>query len=424
MAIIGTVPRRSVNLPAGSLLTLLGGALRNRLVEGPDHAAFLGELAQWLGVPHVLAAASGRSAFQLALEALDLEPGREIVFPVFTFPVMPMVAKLLGYRPVFCDVDPHTLNAGPEQVEACLTPRTGAVLATHLFGQPCPIRELAQLAREKRLRLLEDCAHALGVRVGGRQVGTFGDIGIYSFAEGKNMPCFGGGAIATADAAIGRRAEALLAQAPAPSKGRLASGALSVWVKWLLTRPSVFTLTAYPVLRLRLAQGKPLLDSEVGDELLRRFARSRPRIERFTNLQAAVGRVQLRRIDAFNAGARRNAEVLTESLGEVPGVRPPRCDGDHIYVYYPLLVDPQTRDDLRHYLLRHGIDTKTTDMADCSRLGPFAAAHAPRQGPTEASVLEVCVYPSLCAGQMREVGRAIRAWAGLPPVAAGRVAPG
>jgi dTDP-4-amino-4,6-dideoxygalactose transaminase len=178
---------------------LIGCRLAKRVQDGPEVEEFYRQFGQWLGVPHVFGASSGRSAFQLALEALGLEKGAEIIFPIFTFPVMPMVAQMLGYKPVFCDVNPQTYNAGPEHIEPKITAKTGAILATHLFGQPCPIREVAALARRRKLRLMEDCAHACGVRVGGKQVGTFGDIGVFSFAEGKNMPCFGGGAIATAD---------------------------------------------------------------------------------------------------------------------------------------------------------------------------------------------------------------------------------
>lgn len=207
MAIIGSVPRRCVNLPPGSLLALVRNVLGNEVLEGPALEEFYRKLAQWLGVPHVFGASSGRSAFQLALKALGLEKGAEIIFPVFTFPVIPMVAKMLGYKPVFCEVNPKTYNSGPEHIEPKITEKTGAVLATHLFGQPCPIREIANLAGWRKIRLLEDCAHACGVRIDGRQVGTFGDIGIFSFAEGKNMACFGGGAIATSNPEIAANAK-------------------------------------------------------------------------------------------------------------------------------------------------------------------------------------------------------------------------
>ena len=416
MALFSTVPRRCVNLPPGSLRTLLSCVLTNKVEEGPAIEEFYGEFGKWLGVPYVFGTASGRSAFQLALESLGLEQGSEIIFPTLTFPVMPMVAKLLGYRPVFCEVDPVTFNSGPEHIAPKISDRTGAVLATHLFGQPCPIRDVVELARKKKIRVLEDCAHACGVRIDGQQVGTFGDVGLYSFAEGKNMPCFGGGAIATADEGIAERARQILSKSPKPRKMSVIKEAFSIWVKWLVTRPMIFGLTVYPVLRLKLLMGQPLLDSAVGNELLDDYVSTKPRITRLSNLQAAIGLRQLQRIDRFNEGARRNAHRLTEKLGEVPGIKAPSStDGDHIYVYYPLTVDPERRDDLRHYLLRQGIDSKTTDMADCSTLKPFLSAgngdH--RNGPSEASILEICVYPVIPKEKMFEIAQAIRHWGGL-----------
>ena len=418
MALIGAVPRRCVNLPPGSLRTLVSCVFHNEVQEGPTLEAFCREFGKWLGVPHVFGASTGRSAFQLALEALELEQGTEIIFPAFTFPVMPMVAKRLGYNPVFCDVDPKTFNSGAQHIEPKITNKTSAILATHLFGQPCPIRDVVALVHERNIRVIEDCAHACGVRVQGQQVGTFGDIGVFSFAEGKNMPCFGGGAIATADDEIAQRARQILSRASMPTKATITKKAFSIWVKWLLTRPLIFGLTAYPILRLKRVLGQSLMDSVVGDELLEEFMTTNGHISRLCNLQAAIGLLQIGRIDAFNEGARRNAQVLTENLGEVPGIQAPRsAEGDHIYVYYPLTVDPERRDDLRHYLLKHGIDSKITDMADCSTLKPFRDPEDigdRRSGPSDTSILEICVYPVVSQKKMHRIARAIRAWAGLP----------
>jgi len=420
MALIGSVPRRCVNLPPGSLMTLAGSIFGKKVQDGPAIEKFYQKFADWLGTTHTFGAASGRSAFQLALESLGLEQGSEIIFPMFTFPVIPLVAKRLGYQPVFCDVDPRTYNSGPEHIEKKITEKTGAVLATHLFGQPCPIQQISNLTKERNIRLLEDCAHACGVRVDGKQVGTFGDIGIFSFAEGKNMPCFGGGAIATSNAEIAQRAAALLSETAKPSSNAVAKKAFSVWVMWLLTRPSVFGITAYPVLRLKLMLGQPLMDSAVGDQLLDEFARSNPQISPLSNLQASVGLLQLDYIDGFNEGARRNAGILTEMLKDVPGIQAPdTVEGDHIYVYYPLTLDPAKRDDLRNYLLKHGFDSKTTDMSDCTALQVFQDASASGNDqnlPKEASILEICVYPVIPPTEMRRLGNTIRTWAGLATV--------
>lgn len=416
MVFIGTIPRRSVNLPSGSLWALISSTLSGSLVQGPAIEAFYRKFEKYLGSGldhelHVIGAETGRSAFELALRSLDLPEGCEIVFPTFTFPVMPMVAKLLGYRPVFCDVDPQTFNSGPEQIEPLLNERTGAILATHLFGRPCPIREIAELADQHGVKLVEDCAHALGVRVDGRSVGTFGDIGMFSFAEGKNMPCMGGGALAIRGDEDYARAQALIAEACAPAPAKMRKLGTSVWIHWLVTRPLIFGLTAYQILRLKQRKGEALMDSAVGNQLLAKYEKSDPRIRRFANLQARIGLKQLDRIDAFNAGAKRNAEILTEAMGEVPHVQAPPMDGEHIYVYYPLRVDPDKRDDLRHYLLREGVDTKTTDMSACSVLDAFREGDEAAGQTTESHILEICVYPVLSARQMRRVGSAIRTWA-------------
>jgi len=417
MALIGSIPRRCVNLPPGSLRILISCVIGNKVQEGPAIEEFYRSFERWLGAPYVLGASSGRTAFQLALESLNLEKGAEIIFPVFTFPVIPMAAKMLGYKPVFCDVDPRTYNSGPEHIEPKITEKTGAILATHLFGQPCPIRPIAELARQRDVRLLEDCAHACGVRIEGQRAGTFGDIGIFSFAEGKNMPCFGGGAIATSDEEIAGRAAKILSESHIAEKDAITKKALSIWVMWLLTRPFIFGISAYQVLRLKLLLGQALMDSAVGDDLLEEFKNSNPRISRMSNLQAATGLLQLNHIDAFNEGARQNARILTEGLDSVPGITAPDAvEGDHIYVYYPLTVDPARRDDLRHHLLKNGFDTKTTDMSDCSVLDPFQKTDEsgdPQNSPREASILEICVYPVISQAKMHQLAGVIRAWAGV-----------
>ena len=417
MAIIGSVPRRCVNLPPGSLKTLINCIISKKVQKGPAVGEFYEKFAAWLGASHVFGASSGRSAFQLALEALDLEKGAEIIFPVFTFPVMPLVAKRLGFQPVFCDVDPKTYNSGIKHIEKKINAKTGAILATHLFGQPCPIRQIAALTQQRHIRLLEDCAHACGVRIDGRQVGTFGDIGIFSFAEGKNMPCFGGGAIATSNDEIAQRAARIMSEAPMPTGDTITKKAFAIWVKWLVTRPWIFGMTAYLALRLKLSLGHPLMDSAVGDELLEAFERSNPQITPLANLQAATGLLQLNHIDGFNEGARRNAGILTNLLKDVPGIEAPdKIEGDHIYVYYPLTLDPAKRDDLRNHLLKNGFDSKTTDMSDCSVLKPFqetATSRKDQHPPQEASILEICVYPVIAETVIRRLGNTIRTWAGV-----------
>ncbi|MEH6581282.1 MAG: DegT/DnrJ/EryC1/StrS aminotransferase family protein [Halioglobus sp.] len=417
MNFLGTVPRRCVNLPPGSLWTLLSNFLSGSTLHGPDVDQFSRRFEEYLGSEHVFGVAQGRSAFDLALRALDLEEGSEIIFPVFTFPVMPLVAKLLGFKPVFCDVDPVSFNAQAKHIEACITERTSAVLATHLFGQPCHIVEIAALTKKHGIRLLEDCAHACGLRIDGKQAGTFGDIGVFSFAEGKNMPCLGGGAIAVKDSAVAERAGEILAGANEQDSGTVFKKGLATWVKWLLTRPLVFGLSAYPVLRLKLATGTPLMDSAVGNELLSVYAADNPGVVKMANLQGAIGLRQLKHIDAFNEGARKNAVLLSQSLDTVKGIGLPPAGADHIDVYYPIAVAAEKRDGLRNYLLRQGIDGKITDMSDCSQLDAFRQETGDDHNTSpkrEAALLEICVYPVISTQKIKRIARVIRAWSEVP----------
>ena len=124
MASLGTIPRRCVNLPPGTLRALAGCLYRHTVQSGPALGVFQQRLAQWLGVPYVFGTSMGRSAFQLALESLDLDKGAEIIFPALTFPVIPMIAQMLGYTPVFCAVDAETFNAGPQHIAPMITART------------------------------------------------------------------------------------------------------------------------------------------------------------------------------------------------------------------------------------------------------------------------------------------------------------
>ena len=209
----------------------------------------------------------------------------------------------------------------------------------------------------------------------------------------------------------------ILSGSPIAEKDAITKKALSIWVMWLLTRPFIFGISAYQVLRIKLLLGQPLMDSAVGDDLLEEFKNSNPHISRMSNLQAATGLLQLNHIDAFNEGARQNARILTEGLDSVSGITAPDAvEGDHIYVYYPLTVDPARRDDLRHHLLKNGFDTKTTDMSDCSALDPFQETDEsgdPQNSPREASILEICVYPVISQAKMHQLAGVIRAWAGV-----------
>jgi dTDP-4-amino-4,6-dideoxygalactose transaminase len=169
---------------------------RGVFILGPEVDAFEREFADYLGVRHVVGVANGTDAITIALRALDVRRGDEVVVPSFTFYASVEAIITAGARPVFCDVDPATRNVTYETVKAALTRRTRAVVAVDLFGAPAPVPELRTLG----VPILEDAAQAAGASLGGRRAGALGDAATFSFYPSKNLGCFGdGGAIATDD---------------------------------------------------------------------------------------------------------------------------------------------------------------------------------------------------------------------------------
>jgi dTDP-3-amino-3,4,6-trideoxy-alpha-D-glucose transaminase len=177
-----------------------------RYILGPEVAAFEQELAAYCATEHVVGVANGTDAITIALRAMGVGPGDEVVVPSFTFYASAEAIPPTGARPVFCDIDPDTYCVTPETVRAALTPRTKAVIAVHLFGNVAPVGEIEALG----VPVLEDAAQAAGSSLDGRHAGALGTAATFSFFPSKNLGCFGdGGAIATADEEIAEHARTL-----------------------------------------------------------------------------------------------------------------------------------------------------------------------------------------------------------------------
>jgi dTDP-4-amino-4,6-dideoxygalactose transaminase len=167
--------------------------------------AFESEFASFLGVAHAIAVNSGTAALHVALAALGVGPGQEVIVPAYMWVSVVAAVVNLGAIPVLADID-ATFSLDAAAVARSITPRTTGIIVVHMSGAPANITELLKLARERGLFLLEDCAQCAGGSVGGKKVGTFGDIGIFSFQMNKNMTSGEGGAIVTNDATLYKRA--------------------------------------------------------------------------------------------------------------------------------------------------------------------------------------------------------------------------
>lgn len=167
--------------------------------------AFENRLRSFLGAKHVVAVSSGTSALHLALDALDLQEGDEVIVPTLTFVATTQAVLMAGARPVFCDVDERTFNLSVEDAARRITPRTKTIMPVHYGGTACDMDEILRLAAHRNLHVVEDAAHAFGSAYKGRLIGTLGDITCFSFDPIKNITCGEGGAVVTADPELARK---------------------------------------------------------------------------------------------------------------------------------------------------------------------------------------------------------------------------
>jgi dTDP-4-amino-4,6-dideoxygalactose transaminase len=169
-----------------------------------------GEIAEYCQCKYAIGVNSGTDALHLALRALNIGPGDEVITTPFSFIATSAAIRMVGAKPVFVDISPRTYLINVDLIEDAITPRTKAIVPVHLFGQPCEMRKLMAVANKHELAVIEDCAQAIGATYHGRKVGSFGNAGCLSFFPSKNLGCFGdGGMIVTNDERLFERAESL-----------------------------------------------------------------------------------------------------------------------------------------------------------------------------------------------------------------------
>jgi dTDP-3-amino-3,4,6-trideoxy-alpha-D-glucose transaminase len=319
-----------------------------RYILGPEVAAFEQEFASYLGVRHCVGVANGTDAITIALRALGVGPGDDVVVPSFTFYASVEAVVNAGARPVFCDVDPATFCVTAETVRAALTPRTRVVMPVHLFGNVAPMDEL----RELGLPLLEDAAQAAGAGLHGRKAGALGEAATFSFFPSKNLPCLGdGGAIVTGDDGLAERARTL---------------------------------------RFHGSKDKQTF-SEVGYN------------SRLDELQAAVLRVLLPELDGW-IDARRRAAAAYEREGLGEHVELPRLVDGAEPAFHLYVVRSERAEELREALAGRGVGARSYYRVPVHRQ-PAIAVDAELPGTEEAARtnLALPMGTQLSDEQVREV---------------------
>lgn len=280
-------------------------------INGPAVRLFSQELASYNKAAHAIPCANGTDALQLAMMALDLKPGDEVIVPTFTYVATAEVIALLGLTPVFADVDASTFMLSIESIKKVITPRTKAIVPVHIFGQCADMENIMKIAHEHSIYVIEDTAQAIGADYTfsdgtTKKAGTIGHIGTTSFFPSKNLGCYGdGGALLVNDDAL---AEKLMMIA-------------------------------------NHGQKKKYYHDVIGVN------------SRLDTIQAAILRVKLPHLDTYSANRNRSASFYDKELGELKGISIPKRveNSSHVFHQYTLKCTGVSRDALREYLSEKGI---------------------------------------------------------------------
>jgi dTDP-4-amino-4,6-dideoxygalactose transaminase len=339
---------------------LLQALESTQFILGPNVRAFEEEAAAYLGCAHAVGCASGTDALHLALIAAGIGEGDEVITTPFTFIATAEAILYVGATPVFVDIDPKTFNIDPNQVEAAVTSKTKGIIPVHLFGQPADMSAIQAIADKHGLKIVEDCAQSFGADIGGKQTGSMGDAGAFSFFPSKNLGCYGdGGLITTQDEKMAEHMRVLRNHG-----------------SW-----------------------KQYHHSELGFN------------SRLDELQAVVLRAKLKRIDQYNDGRRRVAHRYSKALAEM-GLIPPHEDGigKHVYHQYTLLTD--RRDAIMAALREQQIGCAVYYPIPLHQQQVFADACQGVTLPVTENVVSHCmslpIYPELADEQVDQVLEVIR----------------
>jgi len=271
---------------------------------GTEGREFEKEFADCCDVKYAIALANGTVALELALEALGIRPGDEVITTSYTFIASASAIVMRGAVPVLADVDPESLNITAKTIRAVITPKTRAIIAVHLVGCPCDMDPIMALAREHNLKVIEDCAQAHGASYKGRPVGSLGDAAAFSFCQDKIMTTGGeGGMLTTNDRAVWERAWAF------KDHGK--------------SYDAVYHREHPPGFRW--------LHESFGTNW------------RMTEMQAAIGRIQLRRLPEWKRVRQNNAAILTECFKKIPALRVLEVPNhvEHAYYKYYVFIRPE-----------------------------------------------------------------------------------
>jgi dTDP-4-amino-4,6-dideoxygalactose transaminase len=368
-----------------------------------------------LGAPHAVLAPRARVAIHLAVKGL-IRPGQKVVLSPYTIADVVNMVVAAGGVPVFADIERETCNVDPAEIEKLVDADTGAVLITHLHGLSCDMDVIPRICAEREVKLIEDAAQAFGARFAGRPVGSFGDVGIFSFGKYKNVNAFLGGVLLTRHAELAQHARAELAAFPLQDARHLLEEVGHGLATDVATWPPLFRAFTFWVFRFAFLQELSLLNKQVSFDNDPELRRELPEFyrRRMTPLQARLVLRQLARVDEHTRERIERARVYHQGLRDVPEVMvaPLRTDLSHMYTYFPIQVDD--RNALLRHLMRSGRDVAGQHIKNCADFPAFREwqRDCPNARKTANSVVLLPTYPRYSMRDVEANVRVIREYFG------------
>jgi dTDP-4-amino-4,6-dideoxygalactose transaminase len=391
-----TIARYGVRSVPGEEKEIVAAFRRGEAVEGPAISEFEERFAAYHYMDHAIAASYGRMAFYYILRALNLPEGSEIIFPALTFWVVPEIARQAGFKPVFVDVDPFTFNLEPKHIATAITEHTRVIVPTHLYGQPCSMKEILRIAEKHNLIVVEDCAQAAGARYHGRLVGTFGTASFFSFQMLKGVNTYGGGMALTNNPELAARVHYFAAAEPLPSTNDVAVRLLKGYAARVGISPKVFTFWGYPIQALASMFSNVDLSKYMWEKIRPLDTFPRTYTQRYSNAQAVIGIRGLAKLDEYNARSREHALRYASGLSDCRSIQTPTTlpGAEHVYYQYCIYTSDPGRTSRR--AIRRGVDLETMHVDVCSGLPLFKDFAAVCPGAEETSAaLQLPVYSRL-----------------------------
>ncbi|MFC1809437.1 DegT/DnrJ/EryC1/StrS family aminotransferase [Candidatus Omnitrophota bacterium] len=407
------IPRGKIYFSLPVIMKSMQLFLTGKVFRGSAIKHFEHELAQYLGCKEVITTSSGTLSLYLCLKALDCKEGDEIIIPAYTVPEVIGMIISLGMKPIFVDICEGTYNINPHLIEREITKKTKVLLLTHIYGQPCDIDPIIALAQKFNLKVIEDGAQALGAEYKGKKIGTYGLVAYFSFGLMKNLNTLCGGAIATDDREVGQRIRNEISSYKFPSFTTILRRFFVAWGITFFSHPIIFSLITYPCIRASMIINETFLHNFLRGQkasLNQSISMMDHYKKAFTNLQAAIGILQLRDIDYYSEIRMKNAEVLNEYLNGSQYLLPRTLAYvKNIFLNY-VIQAKQNKKLLIKALLKKGIDVTEGYVRNCAGMDEFKTykADCPVSAALERDNIYIPIHAPLSGKHMRHIATTLR----------------